>query len=937
MTPSLKVMGRPPHHPHRAGRQEKCLFRRARLLCCAHACWCDQCRAGDQSRASQPGRVVFCAGRMGTWANRSMTPFSATPAHSEVSLGQRLAGRTPVVVLVTALVLGLAAVGWRASVRLSEAQIQARTQAAAYAMAVERELVQAVTATEALGAMAGQAGANTVTFEKLAGQLQLSRPGVSSMEWQPGGITANVVPHNGNLGLGQNLLKEGPHREAAYAAIRRRSLIVTGPVPLARGDLGFVARLPVFVKGRDGRESFWGFVSASVRGRDLLERSQLSQLWERGYEYRLFIPRSGSRKAVVVAGQGASEMNSAVQQRLRASNLEMVLAVQPRSGWLGLSLIGLQSLATLLGAGLLALLAALWEERQDHRNTRGELSRKLNRESSDKTQALDQCRVANEEAAGLRSELAAVKTTLQTTEAALGELQNQFETTLQALSGAEENSRKTQMEAGQQMQDLQARVKEQARVAGELLNTGHAELRQGKAELEMARKEITELKTRLEEADLQARQIAEETARVHKLDQVAISEWQSKYVSREQFHATETQKQTAQVNLEKQRVKNLEAELEELLAAIEGLKNQSTPILPSEPPSGKDISPFAPAPALASDGEPVPTSNGEAALENEGHEDSTVESSVPAPTNCQNPEPSENTSELAPEKSVRKRKSKRDHQIDLFELGVAAPAPEPILETSLENATAAATLEDSAVAQDHSAIQPTPLDSGLPVESVETAHSEPDVSEDFEFPAVPGLAVTEGLALADGSARKYKQNLENFAEHHRKAAEKIRDAMVQGDIPAAERVLNGLKVAAGEIGAVVLRAAAGNLDQAMHGESDPAEVEFMWLEMEKTLKELLTGLQPLLEEPKETSTRALRPAPPKPKLDPSQLRKAVNQILPLLTDQDPGAKDCFRDNRSVFRPVFAPEAFTEFEQAVKRNDFAHGLDLLKKAAKRHGI
>ena len=72
-------------------------------------------------------------------------------------------------------------------------------------------------------------------------------------------------------------------------------------------------------------------------------------------------------------------------------------------------------------------------------------------------------------------------------------------------------------------------------------------------------------------------------------------------------------------------------------------------------------------------------------------------------------------------------------------------------------------------------------------------------------------------------------------------------------------------------------------------------------------------------------------------MNPAQLRKAVNLIMPLFTGQDPGARDCLKDNRSTFRSAFSPEAYVEFEQSVKKGDFDAALEQLKKAAKRHGI
>jgi hypothetical protein len=87
-------------------------------------------------------------------------------------------------------------------------------------------------------------------------------------------------------------------------------------------------------------------------------------------------------------------------------------------------------------------------------------------------------------------------------------------------------------------------------------------------------------------------------------------------------------------------------------------------------------------------------------------------------------------------------------------------------------------------------------------------------------------------------------------------------------------------------------------------------------------------------EEKPTPARPARALPP---VNPAQLRKAVNQILPLLAGQDPGARDCLADNRPIFQSAFAPEAYAEFEQCIKKRDFDSAQEQLKKAVKKHGI
>jgi len=95
-------------------------------------------------------------------------------------------------------------------------------------------------------------------------------------------------------------------------------------------------------------------------------------------------------------------------------------------------------------------------------------------------------------------------------------------------------------------------------------------------------------------------------------------------------------------------------------------------------------------------------------------------------------------------------------------------------------------------------------------------------------------------------------------------------------------------------------------------------------------------LKPLLKPEKDKPAPARR-LPTPPPVNPAQLRKAVNLIVPLFTGQDPGARDCLKANRTAFRSIFSPEGYVEFEQLVKNGDFDAALEQLKKAAKKHGI
>jgi hypothetical protein len=74
-----------------------------------------------------------------------------------------------------------------------------------------------------------------------------------------------------------------------------------------------------------------------------------------------------------------------------------------------------------------------------------------------------------------------------------------------------------------------------------------------------------------------------------------------------------------------------------------------------------------------------------------------------------------------------------------------------------------------------------------------------------------------------------------------------------------------------------------------------------------------------------------------PTVNVTELRAILHQILPLLVDQDPGAKECFKDNRAFFRSAFTPDGYAEFEQSVKSGEFVLAVEQLRRVARKHGI
>ena len=177
-----------------------------------------------------------------------------------------------------ALALGLAGVWWWATVAATQARAAARSAALAAGKALELEFSQALHAAEMLGMLARQSGGTLTNFQKLGAEMLRERPGLATLELQPGGVVADIVPRAGNeRAIGVNVMNDPAHRPGAAAALKKRSRTVDGPVPLYRGEPGLVVRVPVFQTGRDGRETFRGFVAVSVRLSTLLTRARTDE------------------------------------------------------------------------------------------------------------------------------------------------------------------------------------------------------------------------------------------------------------------------------------------------------------------------------------------------------------------------------------------------------------------------------------------------------------------------------------------------------------------------------------------------------------------------------------------------------------------------------------------------------------------------------------
>jgi hypothetical protein len=424
----------------------------------------------------------------------AVNPFLAPKPSPKPGILGRLRDQPALAVFALCLVLGLAAAGWRAKVRSDADRAYAAMAALAGGVALEAQLHQAATACEVLAALVAHQGAAPTNFSKIASELSSQRPGLGSLELQPGGVVSDIFPWAGHERvIGFNVLTDPAQRAEAQEAIQSRGATASGPLKLYRGDLGIVVHRPIFVRSRGGRDSFWGFAAASIRLSEAVRRSELDVLSTNGYSYAVFLPASGRERVKSIAVRGTVGLTRAVRQPVRVENLELQIALEPQAGWVNLPKLGFDALAALVGAGLVALMVNLVESRRAVEASLQESNAQISRETTARQQAQDECRRAREDQAAARTECQTAQAALEQAQASIAELAARLESDLQQASQAGAPTDGRAAEAERQVEELNSQLDRAIRQAEEAA-------RVNQARLDEAQQAVEELKARLESA-----------------------------------------------------------------------------------------------------------------------------------------------------------------------------------------------------------------------------------------------------------------------------------------------------------------------------------------------------------------------------------------------------------------------------------------------------
>jgi hypothetical protein len=725
----------------------------------------------------------------------SIDPFGS-PQHGprESTFGRTLQ-QPAALVFVVCFTLGLVAVAWRTKVRVHQAEAQARVRAQAVAAAVELQFSQVLAAVEALGTWAQQSGGSMPGFPAVAGELLANHPGLASLELAPAGVVGQIVPRTGNeRAPGFNFFKDPPRRIGANIAIQKRALTIAGPLRLYNGEPGVSAMIPIHVRERDGRETFWGFVAGSMRLSETMARARVGELLSKEYAYRIASRQPNQQSAFVIAEEGHVTAG-ALEQAIRAHNLTFALSLQPRMGWLDKTVLALELLALLLVSSLLSAVTALWNAQRSLQSASAASARQLAHETEARKRADEELRFEKDRALSAQKELKQTRAEREKAQADLAEVKTRFEEVDESARGFKEAAEARQRQADSRAGELEIRLDGEIRAAHDAKQQRERELEQARAALGQARQNAVELQARLDAAMQRETEVALSADRRFREAQAAIVDLQTKLDSAVVRANEASGAGAAKLNEAAAQNRDLKGCLDAAERQIKELTEQ-----------------LREHHAVAKHAGQSPSVEGTASA-NE-------------------------LSATGPDTTVDPRTQR------------AGPAAPPL----------------------SSPAPPAGLSGGrLGVEPGEGQASAARGSE------VPKIALEKTVT----DRQEAELDLE---EEDRANSPEASDARKEPELRARRKP-------------------------------------------EKTAK-------PPGKPPQESQLSLFGEAKA---VDLAELRKAVHEIVPLLADQDPGAKDCLKANRAAFRATFTSDAGADFERLVMSGSFAVALDQLKKAVRKHGI
>lgn len=263
-----------------------------------------------------------------------------------------------VLVFAVCALLAVALIWYTEAGRVQQERNRVSNLAGEYALALQMNIENALSATYAMATMIELNRGDTHEFGTAAAALRSFYPGIAALELAPGGIVTNISPLAGNeKAVGHNLLTDPERDKEAFLARETGKLTLAGPFKLVQGGQGAAGRLPVYLTDEKGNRQFWGFVVVLIRFPDIVAPARLPALVERGYDYALWRIHPDTGNKQMIAASANTPLSDPVNRTVQVPNATWTLSVAPRGGWFSPSVLAMKTAIALV---IVLLATASW-------------------------------------------------------------------------------------------------------------------------------------------------------------------------------------------------------------------------------------------------------------------------------------------------------------------------------------------------------------------------------------------------------------------------------------------------------------------------------------------------------------------------------------------------------------------------------------------------
>ncbi|WP_406694780.1 response regulator [Singulisphaera sp. Ch08] len=184
----------------------------------------------------------------------------------------------------------------------------------------------------------------------------------------------------------------------------------------------------------------------------------------------------------------------------------------------------------------------------------------------------------------------------------------------------------------------------------------------------------------------------------------------------------------------------------------------------------------------------------------------------------------------------------------------------------------------------------------------------------------PGIDRVTGLRRVAGNETLYRKLLLDFHRDYATSVERVREALAEDRLTDAERQVHTLKGVAGNIGAMDLHRATGELDSALRV-SHLEKAGLLLSAVERELSVVIQGLEPFAQEAVAARAEAQASGPRSGEVvDRSALETSLRALAELVLKNNPDAEEALEHVRAALKGSRDPEV-ERIAQALDLFDF----------------